>query len=272
MKGFIFSDGSSGFREVCGTTPLKDLALHLRGFGIHEIYTDSAVECPLVTRAEYSRVRSLLGKDWIAAFESSITRQSPVLLRKKAIAANAVSAVSLACSGRPWLHTAVLTDSRGAVQAAEANPSPENTLTNLCFSGLAWVGDGGFDPGSPVIPGTTSGFLLPGYWRKVLDKESLLRTFHDVLRKAVTPWPHLPVPPHGILRRSEIPENTVIRGTFWLGKDCTTGEGCEFENCVIMDGASVGSQCRLKNCLVLPGVSVPGGTLREDKYLTLLGE
>lgn len=39
-----------------------------------------------------------------------------------------------------------------------------------------------------------------------------------------------------------------------------------------MDGASVGSQCRLKNCLVLPGVSVPGGTLREDKYLTLLGE
>ncbi len=229
MKGFIFRDGSSGLQEVCGTSPLNDLALHLRGFGIHEIYTDSPGECPLVTRAEYSRARPLLGKDWIAAFESVITRQSPVLLRKKAIAAKAISAVSLACSGRPWLHTAVLTDSRGAVQTAEDNPAPDNALTNLCFSGLVWVGDGGFHPRSPVIPERTFAFLLPGYWRKVLDRESILRTFHDILRKAVTPWPHLPVPPDGILRRSAMPENTVLRGTFWLGKDCTTGEGCEFE-------------------------------------------
>ncbi len=141
--------------------------LHLRGFGIHEIYTDSPGNAP-GHQAEYSRARPLLGKDWIAAFESVITRQSPVLLRKKAIAAKAISAVSLACSGRPWLHTAVLTDSRGAVQTAEDNPAPDNALTNLCFSGLVWVGDGGFHPEALSYRKGPSRFILPDtgekYW------------------------------------------------------------------------------------------------------------
>ncbi len=272
MKCFIFHCHAGELPDLCGTSPLNDLILHLMGFGINEIYTDSPVESPWATRAEYSDVRAALGTDWIAAFESSITRQSPVLLRSLGMAAGSGSAVSLACSGRPWRHTVVLTDARGFVQASETNPSPENAPTNLCFSGLVWVGEGVFDPGSPVLPGKTTGFLLPGYWKRISDSESLLRTCHDVLRNAVTPWPHLPVPADGVALNGELPDDTLVKGTFWLGRGCKTGACCEFENCVIMDGASVGPGCRLRNCLVLPGVSVPGGTLRDDKYLTLLGE
>jgi len=272
MRCFIFSAGPSSFTDICGTTVLNDLAMHIRRSGIEEIYTDSESASPLAVRKEFAEVRHLFTNDWIAALDGTLTRQSPLDLKKKGAGAGARRALSLACTGKPWDHMTVETDHIGFIQRAELNPSPENAATNLCFSGLAWIGEGGFDPDNPPAGESTAGFLLPGYWKTLTGTENYLVACHEILKGIVEPWPHLRVPSSGRIINSPLPEDCVTKGTLWLGYDCSVEHGCVLENCVIMNGSSVGSFCELRNCLVQPGGSVASGTSRTDKYLTTLGE
>lgn len=268
MKSYIFRSEPAVFSEICGTAPLSDLVRHLRNCGIEEIYTDSENGAVLAEKLDYISAKPLLGKGWIAAYEGIITRQSPLELKRRAEFHSADYAVSLACSGEPWKHTTVLTGSDGKLQGSEKNPPPENTMTNLCFSGMVWVNDDLFIPEAPFdIPGI-SAFLLPGYWSAPSDRESYLITCHDILTGLVSPWSG----ETGVVLKSPVPENCRITGTFWLGCNCTVGENCSFENCVIMEGAVTGDRVSLKNCLVNPRSVIPSGTVIEDKYLTLLGE
>ena len=268
MNSFIFRGKPAAFPEICGRTPLDDLAAHLKNSGINGIYTDSLSESSLVCKMDYSEAEPLLGSNWLAAFEGMITRQSPRDLIMKASEYQCEFAVSLACSGEPWKYTTVLTGERGSIQSYEENPPPENTRTNLCFSGFVFVNRPGFDPEKPLSNPNISAFLIPGYWSIPSDRESYLRTVHEILAGKVTSWSGSKY----IISGSRIPASCSISGTLWLGKGCVVGENCVFENCVIMDSAIIGSGASLRNCLVNPGTSVKPGTLIEDKYLTLLGE
>jgi hypothetical protein len=272
MRCFIFSAKALPFSSICGTSPLNDLVLQLQRYGITDIYTDSKTICSHVTREEFQKVKHLFLNDWIAALEGALTRQSPLDLRARGIHYGAEVALSLGCDGKPWEHTTVETDHRGIVQRVQVNPSPENAATNICFSGLAWIGGGEFDPDHPADTCGATGFLLPGYWKALNGRENFMLACHDILKGRVKPWPHLLVPSGGRVLFSDLPKSCLVKGILWVGEDCTVEDDCVFENCVIMNGASVGRGAELRNCLVLPGSRVPSGTKRTDKYLTMLGE
>lgn len=266
MNCFIFRDKPGFFPRICGVTPLHDMALHLRNSGIGEIFTDSESDSPLVKKISYTDAKPALGNTWLAAYEGMITRQPPGELMEHGTRYGADYSLSLSCSGTPWKHTTVLTGKKGIVQSFETGSPPENTRTNLCFSGLVLVGSAGFDPVHPMAG--ASAFLLPGYWSVPSDRENYLRTSHDVLSGRVPCWPGKT----GIVTLSRLPESSRAFGTLWADEGCRIGENCVFENCVILNGADIGNGSNLKNCLVGPGVSVKPGTIRDDKYLTLLGD
>ncbi len=268
MNCFIFRGEPAVFPKICGRTPLDDLAAHLKNSGINDVYTDSMSESSAVRRMDYPEAAELLGDTWIAAYEGMITRQSPLDLVRKASRYQSQCAVSLACSGEPWKHTTVLTGENGAIQSYEINPSPENTRTNLCFSGFVFVNRRGFHTENPPGNLNASAFLIPGYWSVPGDRKSYLRTAHEILSGMVKGWPV----GNGVVTASPVPVSCRVSGTLWLGRGCEVGENCAFENCVIMDSARIGSGTALRNCLVIPGTSVKPGTLIDDKYLTLLGE
>lgn len=267
MNCFIFRRDSAIFPEICGVEPLHDLALHLRNSGMENIYSDSDGISPIVKQMKFADAESLLERPWLAAYEGAITRQSPLELMGKADSRGFSRCLSLACSGKPWKHATVLTGAEGEIQSIEAHPSPENAATNLCFSGLVLVDDTGFDPDFPASREGCAAFLLEGYWSLPMDREEYLRTAHEILSGRVSGWPM-----KDPRQEPRLPGSCAVTGTLWLGEDTAVGENCSFENCVIMDGASIGSGSRLRNCLVSPGASVKPGTVIDDKYLTLLGE
>ena len=154
----------------------------------------------------------------------------------------------------------------------ETNPSPENAMTNLCFSGLVWVATNDFNPLDPLSHSNTAAFMLPGGWECPRSRENYLLTAHYILSKELAPWPHLVIPMSGVVINSRIPDDVTILGTLWVGSGCDIAGGCILENCVILDDARVGENSNLRNCLVVTGAVVPRNTIQYDKYLSLLGD
>ncbi len=269
MNCFIFDESrkTHSYNEICGSTPLNDLIVHLRSSGVTRIFSDTSEGLQGVEQCSFESAKSELGSGWVAAFGGNITRQSPMELRNLTVASGADSGVSLACSSKPWEHTTVLTDGSGLVENTENNPSPENLETNLCFSGLVWVATNKFNPGCP-LSGKTAAFLLPGYWRRPDSRENYLLTVHDVLSGEVLPWPHLTIPKNGVILNSSVPEGTEIRGTLWVGKNCRIGSDCKLENCVLLKNSTTGANSNLRNCLVSSAAEIPPGTVQYDKYLS----
>ncbi|MCD4707927.1 MAG: hypothetical protein K8S62_09335 [Candidatus Sabulitectum sp.] len=272
MKSFIFTKKSTVFPEICGTTVVKDLITHLRNFGVTHIFSDTIEDCDGVITCNFESAKQHLGTCWLAAYGGCITRQSPAELRDLALTSNADVAVSLSCSSKPWEHTTILTDGKGIIEKIENNPPPENTETNLCFSGLAWVATDDFDPREPLERERTSAFLLSGCWKCPDNRENYLLTIHDIMRREIFPWPHLHIPDNGIITRSSIPAGTEINGTLWVGTNCLIENGCTLENCVLLDGSSIAKNSNLRNCLVMAGGNIPRNTLQYDKYLSLAGD
>ena len=273
MKCFIFSSGQdTDFSRVCGVDTLQDLVQHLLRSGIKEIHSDFPGDLEFATVSEFNSIRSILGTDWFAAYHMGLSRQNPLELREKGKNFGAPLALSLACTAKPWENTTVFTGPGGVIQSAETNPPPENSGTNLCFSGLVWVGTEDFQPLEPWNNPGSSAFLLPGYWKKISGKDDFLTAFYDVLTGQVEPWPLSSVAGNGRFAESPVPDSCLCHGVLWLGKNCSIGEGCELENCVILNGSRIGQGAKLRNCLVLEGSKVAPGTVRDDKYLTMLGE
>ncbi len=272
MNCFLFTDRSTVFSEICGTTVENDLIQHLFNSGVSRIFSDSENNYDDVVNMEFNSARQFLGKDWIAAYGNSITRQSPLKLREIALSRGAGIAISLACSAKPWENKTVLTDSWGVIERIEENPPPENTDTNLCFSGLIWVGEDTFDPMDLSNNNTASAFFLPGYWKCPVNRENYLLTVHEILKGEVTPWPHTRIPSSGRVLRSSVPADTTVRGTLWVGNNCRIECGCTLENCVILDDSYIGDNSNLRNCLIMPGTSIPRKTVQHDKYLSILGD
>ncbi|MCK5132466.1 MAG: hypothetical protein KAR40_10000 [Candidatus Sabulitectum sp.] len=273
MKSFIFHDKATAFPypELCGTTPIEDLIVHLKNSGVTHIFLDSEKDYEGATACDFESARQQLGIGWLAAYSGCITRQSPAELRDLTQTLGADTGISLACSAKPWEHTTILTDGRGFVEKVEENPPPENTETNLCFSNLVWVATDEFDPDLPW-GGRASAFLLPGYWKCPNSRENYLLTIHDLMCREVFPWPHLHIPDNGIILNSLIPGNIEIRGTLWVGNNCCIENGCILENCVILDGSTVGANSNLRNCLVMDGARIPRNTVQYDKYLSFPGD
>lgn len=274
MKCFIFSDKPGEFPDICGVSPIQDLITHLYSTGVSEIFCDSEEKFEGVVSMNYSNAGTILGTGWIAAFGGCITRQSPLELKEAAIASGALNTVSLSCSSKPWEQTTVLTDDFGFVAKHETNPTPENAETNLCFSGLVYVGAETFDPGNPyeTTTGKTAAVLLPGYWKRPDNRENYLVTFHDILCGYVQPWPSHLIPSDGKYCISTLPSNTQVSGTLWVGINCLIEPGCVLENCVILNNTSIGENSNLRNCLVMPGHRIPRNTIQHDKYLSILGD
>ena len=277
MRAFIFhKDPFEKVHDICGTTPLKDLVIHLKNSGVTEIFSNCQEDHEGVIHCDLPSAEKRLRSRWLAAFSGCITRQSPAELRNRTLSLGADIGVSLACSAKPWEHTTVLTDGNGFVERVESNPSPECSETNLCFSGMIWIENGSFDPGDlsgpTLLKRGASAFLLPGYWRCPDSRESFLLTVHQILRREAYPWPHLSIPENGIISGSQIPGDTEIKGTLWVGSNCLIGSGCTLENCVLLDGSSVGKNSNLRNCLVMAGTMIPENTIQYDKHLSLLGD
>jgi hypothetical protein len=269
MKCFIFSGNQSEYCGICGTSVTGDLVSHLRRSGVTTLYSDTDSVPQGVEVCSFHSVQAELGSGWLAAYSGSITRQSPVELRNLTNASAADTGISLACSAKPWEHTTILTDGFGYVEKAERNPSPENLETNLCFSGLAWVASGSFDPCKPAEgKGRTAAFLLPGYWKCPDNRENFLLTVHDILSHRVLPWPHCLIPANGVFLESNIPDSTEVKGTLWVGSNCFIGDNCVLENCVILHDSATGAHSNLRNCLVSSATEVPPGTELYDKYLS----
>ena len=271
MKCFVFHRNSSAFPDICGSNPLTDLICHLKNCGVEEIFCDSEALFEDVVSCDFESAKTKLGSKWLAAYSGPLTRQSPIQLRSISERTGADIAVSLACSSKPWEQTTILTDGNGLIEKIEINPPPENSETNLCFSGLVWVGKEDFNPLLP-LQGEVHAFLLPGYWRSPDNRENYLLAIHDVLCGEVVPWPHLTIPERGVILNSTIPESTQIRGILWVGKGCRIGNGCVLENCVILDDSIVGENSNLRNCLVLAGNKISRNTVQHDKYLSFLGD
>jgi hypothetical protein len=272
MKCFVFSEKQNAFPDICGTTPLNDLIVHLRNCGITEIFCNEEPNCGNVSVMSYESAKPHLGRGWIAASAGCITRQSPLELRDSALAEGACNAISLSCSDKPWEHLSVFTDGMGFVEKFENSPPPEMSETNLVFSGMIWVGGDFFDPGDLSKLNRASAVLLTGYWRCPNSRESYLLSVHDILRGAVSPWPHLQIPADGRIQNSRLPADTLVCGTLWLGSNCSIGKECILENCVILDGSSVEESSNLRNCLVMPGMRIPRGTVQDNKYLSFPGD
>lgn len=273
MKCFIFfNHAGASLPLICETDPFHDLVEHLLKSGISEIYSDFPGELEHVTNMDFASARSILESDWIAAYHSGLHRQNPMELRKKGHELGAKLALSLACSSKPWENTTVFTGARGIIQSAETNPSPENAGTNLCFSGLAWVGTENFNVLEPWNTPGAAAFLLPGYWKRISGRDDVLTAFYDVLTGEVEPWTHLTVVENSRVFKSSLPESCLCSGVLWLGENCAVGEDCELENCVILNRSRIGHGAKLRNCLVSEGSSVAPETVRDDKYLTMLGE
>jgi|GEM_PF-1584546 len=272
MRCFVFPGKRNDFPDICGTTPLRDIVFHLQSLGISEIFCSEDPGCGGVSVMSYQSARPHLGSEWFAAWAGCITRQSPIALRESALTSAARCAISLSCSAKPWEHLSVLTDGMGFVEKIENNPPPENAETNLCFSGFLWTNCEAYDPVDLLQLATTKAVLLPGYWRCPDSRENYLLTVHDILRREVTPWPHLQIPEHGVVVNSQLPADIEVYGTLWIGRNCRVGEGCILENCVILDGSAVGGKSSLRNCLVMPGMRIPGGTVQNNKYLSFPGD
>jgi len=268
---FIFSSQTAAHNNLCGATPFIDLVIHLQNHGITRILTDSEEQHPDVENCSFRQAQLELGSGWLAAYSGCITRQSPLELRDLTTASGAAAGVSLACSAKPWEHTTVLTDGRGYIEKHEKNPSPENLETNLCFSGMVWVEKDGFDPREPMAD-LTAAFALPGFWRCPGNRENYLLTIHSILSGEVRPWPHIAIPPNGIVLNSPVPPETQIKGTLWVGRNCTVEHGCTLENCVILDNSETGANSNLRNCLVSAEAVIPPGTVQYDKYLSFFGD
>jgi NDP-sugar pyrophosphorylase family protein len=271
MNCFIFSGQTAAYSDLCGTTPFLDLVLHLQNHGVTRILTDSEEQHPDVEKYSFQQAEPELGSGWLAAYSGCISRQSPLELRDFTTASGAAAGVSLACSAKPWEHTTVLTDGRGIVEKYEKNPSPENLETNLCFSGMVWVEKRTFDPLEPVTEGTAA-FVLPGFWKCPFNRENYLLTMHNILSGEVRPWPHIAIPPDGVVMNSPVPPDTLIKGTLWVGRNCTVDNGCTLENCVILDNSKTGANSNLRNCLVSAEAVIPPGTVQYDKYLSFFGD
>ncbi len=272
MKGFIFHEIPPPFPEICGSTLINDLIIHLKQSGVSDIYCDSEENFDGVTSSDFESAKKHLGKGWLAAYSGSLSRQSPGELKELTLSSGADIGISLACSAKPWEHTTILTDGKGFVERTEKNPPPENAETNLCFSGLVWVATEEFNPREPLEVERASAFLLPGFWMRPDSHENYLLTVHRVLRGEAEPWPHLHIPDNGIITHSRIPACTEINGTLWAGTDCTVENGCTLENCVLLDGSVIGANSNLRNCLVTAGRKIPRNTLQYDKYLSLPGD
>ncbi|MCK5787070.1 MAG: hypothetical protein KAH54_11010 [Candidatus Sabulitectum sp.] len=277
MRAFVFhKEPVEKVNDICGTTPLKDLVIHLQNSGVTEIYSDCEENHEGVIRCDFPSAEKQLRSGWLAAFSGCITRQSPAELRNRTLSLGADMGASLACSAKPWKHTTVLTDGNGFMERVESNPSPECSETNLCFSGMIWVNSGSFDPGDPsrsaLLKTGTAAFLLPGFWMCPDDRDSFLLTVHQILQREAYPWPHLSIPNNGIISHSLIPGDMEIKGTLWVGSNCLIGSGCTLENCVLLDGSSVGKNSNLRNCLVMAGTRIPENTIQYDKHLSLLGD
>jgi hypothetical protein len=268
---FIFSSQTSACNSLCGATPFIDLVIHLHNHGVTRILTDSEEQHPNVENCSFQQAKLEFGPGWLAAYSNCITRQSPLELRNLTTASGAAAGISLACSAKPWEHTAVLTDCRGFIEKHEKNPSPENLETNLCFSDLVWVENDRFDPFDPLA-GNTAAFVLQGYWKCPDNRENYLLAMHSILAGDVQPWPHITIPPDGVILNSPVPPDTQIRGTLWVGRNCTVDSGCTLENCVILDNSKTGANSNLRNCLVSAGAAIPSGTVRYDKYLSFFGD
>ena len=221
---------------------------------------------------DFQSAKKQLGTEWLAVYSGCISRQSPGKLRDLTRSLGAEIGISLACSAKPWENTTILTDGKGFLENFEINPSPENAETNLCFSNLVWVTTDNFNPKFPFKNANTAAFFLEGYWKCQDNRENYLLTVHEVLCSKVAPWPHSHIPAGGVILCSLIPENTLIRGTLWVGNKCSIENDCILENCVILDGAHIGSNSNLRNCLVMPGTKIPRNTVQYDKYLSLLGD
>ncbi len=271
MKCFIFERNPAAFHDICGSDPLRDLISHLKNSGVKEIFCDSEEIHEGVVSCDFESVKAELGSEWLAAYSGSLTRQSPIDLRRFSRTLGADVTVSMACSSKPWERTTILTDASGLIVKVENNPPPENAETNLCFSGLVWVAKEDFNPLHP-LEGKVHALHLPGYWRCPDSRENYLLAIHNVLCREVLPWPHLPLPEKGVVLNSTIPEDTIVRGTLWVGKKCTIGSGCILENCVILDNSEVGENSNLRNCLILAGTRISRNTVQQDKYLSFLGD
>jgi len=268
---FIFRGRSTAYSDLCDATPFADLVLHLKRQGVTGIFTDSDEKLQGVEYCSFHQAKPKLASGWLAVYSGCVTRQSPLMLRDLTTALGADFGVSLACSAKPWEHTTVLTDGLGYIEKHEKNPSPENLETNLCFSGLVWVGKESFDPREPLTDGTAA-FVLPGFWQCPDNRENYLLTMHSILSGLVRPWPHIAIPPDGVVLNSPVPSDTHIKGTLWVGENCTVEHGCTLENCVILDNSITGANSNLRNCLVSAKTVIPPNTIQYDKYLSFLGD
>ncbi len=275
MKGFVFAQQFSEFSEICGTSLVNDTIQQLKASGITEIYYNGTEKFTGVINASFDSVREQLGEDWLAVYAGSISRQSPQELRNRAIQSKADYAISLACSSTPWEEFTVLTDHTGLIEDMELNPSPENTKTNMCFSGMIWVGNSDFNPDFIDNINTHSrcfAFLIQGYWKNIRNRESYLLASYNILMREVLPWPHTMIPETGRIIKSPIPDSVLIKGVIWVDTECLIEECSTLENCILLKGVSVGNNCNLRNCLLLPGISVKSNTTRHDKYLSIIGD
>lgn len=293
--------------EIAGIILLEDLLRHLaaqgvktavvNGFWHGKILEDrlAGMNLPLevLYRAEErltgtaGAVRDalpLLGERFLVVNGCNLTRQPVAPLLEILERTGADLVMTVAPTGEPSRKNIVETDPKGRITGYRANPPDELSNSNLCDSGMYLCSASISD----VLENAGTADFGPGFFRRAAEKgfsvyaetvggyhlalETLsdyLVACHDVLSGTVLPYRPNPRVTRGALFEENPPVDVEVTGTFWLRKGSKIGEGCSFENCVLLGDSSVGCGCRLKNSLVLPGSSVPDGTVRDDKYLKI---
>lgn len=249
MKVHLFRGPLPG-RKVCGVLPVDDLQVHLRN------------------------TENLPG--FLAVRADLLTRQPLNLLPRTGVD----GACALACTGRPWNETCVLTNPSGLVTGLDKKPGPEQAITNICLAGACWFREP--PPAGDTLEETLAAALAEGAVMAaelfterafiVCSAGEQLRACHHVLSGHFRPGVQGCSPKEGVFTQGSVHPSCSVGGTLWTAAGSSVGEGCHLENCVILEDAVVGPGCRLRNTLVEAGARVPAGTVMEDKYPSFLGE
>jgi hypothetical protein len=239
-------------RQVCGVTPVDDLAPRLRG----------------------PRFDSLPG--FLAVRDDLFTRQPLESLPRPGVDA----VMALSCTAAPWNSLCVFTDPDGTVTRLDPFPTPERAGTNLRLAGACWFSRKPPSTGSLEDDvrhcldrgGVIRAVLPPGRAFLVCSREEQLRACHAVLSGLVVPGVAGCEPLDGMFIQGDVAPSAALSGTVWTAPGSVVEDCCRLENCVILPGAVVGRGSRLRNALVDPGVRVPPDTDLEDKYPSFPGE